>query len=115
MFDAAGKIQISLNLRRDNGDASALLRNIRAEAISEQPAIDPLLTDFAPDLPGLVLRNYHDGDDVLVQAFIVRHVRDDGLAHVARVTAAPEEMSRAMNLTEVMMRTLSREVAVAAR
>lgn len=107
VFDAAGKIQISLNLRRGQGDAHALLAEILEQAKKDQPQIDPLLVDFAPDLPGLVLRNYRDGDDVLVQTFVVRQLRDDGLAHVARVTAAPDEMSRAMNLTEIILRSLT--------
>jgi hypothetical protein len=106
IFDAAGKIQISLNLRRDDGNHRALLEQIMAQARKEQPAIDPFLVDFAPDLPGLVLRNYRDGEDVLVQAFVVKQVRDDGLAHVARVTAAQPDMARAMNLAEVILRSL---------
>jgi hypothetical protein len=106
VFDADGKIQINLNLRRDNGDHRAMLSRIMAEAKQEQPQIDPFLVDFAPDMPGLVLRNYRDGDDVLVQAFIVKQVRDDGLAHVARVTAAQPDMSRAMNLAEIILRSL---------
>lgn len=105
VFDAAGKIQISLNLRRTGGDAAALLDGLQAENLREQPQIDPLRVDFAADLPGLVLRNYRDGDDVLVQAFLVKHLRNDGLAHVARVTAAPDEMTRAMNLAELIIRT----------
>lgn len=106
VFDAGGKIQISLNLRRDGGNGRAMLEQILAQAKSEQPQIDPLLVDFAADMPGLVLRNYRDGDDVLVQAFVVKRLRDDGLAHVARVTAAPDDMSRAMNLAEVILRSL---------
>jgi hypothetical protein len=106
VFDAGGKIQISLNLRRDDGNSRAMLEKILAQACLEQPQIDPLLVDFAPDMPGLVLRNYRDGGDVLVQAFVVKHLRDDGLAHVARVTAAPDDMSRAMNLAEVILRSL---------
>ncbi len=104
--DAAGKIQISLNLRRAGEDTSALLDQILNEAMAEQPEIDPLRLDFAPDLPGLVLRNYRDGDDVLVQAFIAKRLREDGLVHVARITAAPDEMTRAMNLAEVILRSL---------
>ena len=42
----------------------------------------------------------------LLQAFVVKNVRDDGLVHVARVTAAPEEMARAMNLAEVILTSL---------
>ena len=106
VFDAGGKIQINLNLRRDGGNSRALLEQISMQAKTEQPQIDPLLVDFAADMPGLVLRNYRDGDDVLVQAFVVKHVRDDGLAHVARVTAAPDDMTRAMNLAEVILRSL---------
>jgi len=107
VFDAAGKIQVSLNLRRIETDARALLAEIQEQAMQEQPQIDPVLVDFAPDMPGLVLRNYRDGSDVLVQNFVVRQLRSDGLAHVARVTAAPDEMSRAMNLTEILLRSLS--------
>jgi hypothetical protein len=57
-------------------------------------------------MPGLVLRNYRDGGDLLVQAFVVRNIREDGLVHVARVTATPDEMTRAMNLAEVILRSL---------
>ncbi len=106
VFDAGGKIQVNLSLRRDDGDAKALLNELMAQARRDQPKIDPLMIDFAPDMPGLVLRNYRDGDDLLVQAFIVKHVREDGLAHVARVTAAPDDMSRAMNLAEIILRSL---------
>jgi hypothetical protein len=106
VFDATGKIQISLNLRRDGGNSRAMLEKIMTEARAEQPEIDPLLVDFAPDLPGLVLRNYRDAGDLLVQAFVVKRMRDDGLAHVARVTASPDDMTRAMNLVEVILRSL---------
>ncbi|WP_414662263.1 DcrB/PsbP domain-containing protein [Horticoccus sp. 23ND18S-11] len=115
VFDAGGKIQISLNLRRDDGNHRALLAQLMAQAQKEQPQIDPLLLDFAPDLPGLVLRNYRDGRDVLVQAFVVKQLRDDGLAHVARVTAAPDDMTRAMNLTEVILRSLGQAERVAGK
>jgi hypothetical protein len=113
VFDAAGKIQISLNLRRADGNVRALLDEILTQTREEQPEIDPLLVDFTADLPGLVLRNYRDGDDVLVQAFVVKALREDGLVHVARVTAAPDEMTRAMNLAEVILRSLGPVMAAA--
>jgi hypothetical protein len=113
VFDATGKVQISLNLRRDGGNAGPMLQQLQQEAKKEQPQIEPELVDFAPDMPGLILRNYRDGADVLVQAFVVKHVRDDGLAHVARVTAAPADMSNALNLAEIILRSLG--IAVAAR
>jgi hypothetical protein len=115
VFDAAGKIQISLNLRRDDGDSRAMLEQILAQTREEQPEIDPLFVNFTADLPGLVLRNYRDGDDVLVQAFVVRTLRDDGLSHVARVTAAPDDMSRAMNLAEIILRSLGPALMAANR
>lgn len=111
VFDAKGEIQINLNLRRDDGDSRALLDQIVVQARSEQPQIDPVMVDFAPDMPGVVLRNYRDGDDVLVQAFVVRQLRDDGLAHVARVTASPDHMTRAMNLAEIVLRSLDLHLA----
>ena len=106
VFDAGGKIQISLNLRRDDGNTPALLDGILAQAREEQPQIAPLLLDVAPDMPALVLRNYRDGGDLLVQAFVAKRIRDDGLVHMARVTATPDDMTRAMNLTEVILRSL---------
>jgi hypothetical protein len=106
VFDSGGKIQINLSLRRDDGNPRGLIQEILAQARQDQPQIDPLVVDFAPDLPGLVLRNYRDGGDLLVQAFILKKVRDDGLALVARVTAAPDDMTRAMNLAEVIIRSL---------
>jgi hypothetical protein len=113
VFDAAGKIQISLNLRRADGNVRGLLDELLTQAREEQPEIGPLMVDFAADLPGLVLRNYRDGDDVLVQAFVVKTLRDDGLVHVARVTAAPEEVSRAMNLTQLILHSLGPVLATA--
>jgi hypothetical protein len=115
IFDAGGKIQISLNLRRTDGDHRGLLEELKAEAMKEQPEIDPLLVDFAPDMPGLVLRNYRDGDDVLVQAFILNQLRADGLTHVARVTASPDDMSRAMNLAESILRSMNIPADTASR
>jgi hypothetical protein len=113
VFDAAGKIQINLNLRRADGDVRGLLEELLVQAREEQPEIDPLMVDFAADLPGLVLRNYRDGDDVLVQAFVVKTLRDDGLVHVARVTAAPDEMTRAMNLADLILHSLGPVMAAA--
>ena len=115
VFDAAGKIQISLNLRRADGDTRAMLEQILVQAREEQPEIDPLFVNFTADLPGLVLRNYRDGDDVLVQAFVVRTLRDDGLSHVARVTASPDDMTRAMNLAEIILRSLGPALTAATR
>jgi hypothetical protein len=111
VFDADGKIQINLNLRRADGNHRAMLEQIMAQARKEQPQVKPELVDFSPDFPGLILNNYRDGDDVLVQAFVVKQVRDDGLAHVARVTAAPADMTRAMNLAEVILRSLDPAMA----
>lgn len=112
-FDAGGKIQVSVNLRRDDGDARALLRNLLDAIRAEQSQVEPVYVDFAPDLPGLLLRNVRDGDTVLAQAYLVRQVRDDGLAHVARVTAAEADMERALNLTEIVLRSLGLAVAAA--
>lgn len=114
VFDAEGRIQVSLNLRRDQGDPQALLQRILDEN-QQQPQIDPVFRDFAGELPGLVLRNYRDGDDVLAQAFIVRTLRDDGLVHVARITSSPDDLSRAVRLAEFILLSLGTEVSVAAR
>jgi hypothetical protein len=111
VFDAEGKIQISLNLRRIETSPRDLLEEIKAETIGQQPQIVPLFNEPSSDLPTLILRNYRDGDDVLEQAFVVRQLRDDGLAHVARVTAAPDEMSRAMTLTESIIRSMDSAMA----
>lgn len=111
VFDAGGKIQISLNLRRTDGALHAMLEQLKEEALQEQPQIEAQQLDFAADLPGLVLRNYRDGSDVLVQAFIARQLRPDGLTHVARITSAPDDAARAVNLAEVIIRSMGIPVA----
>lgn len=113
VFDHEGRIQVNLDLRNDGGDHDALLERLQNQAVLDQPDIEPQAMEFAADLPGLLLRNYRDGDDVLVQAFVLRRVREDGYVHVARVTAAPEDMTRAMSLAKWVLRSLQVEVTVA--
>ena len=54
------------------------------------------------ELRGRVLPTERDRAPYVVRIW----VRDDGLAHVARVTAAPDDMTRAMNLAEVILCSL---------
>lgn len=112
VFDAAGKIQISLNLRPALDGIPPLLQQIGADAVVEQPLIQPVGLNEATDLPGLVLRNFRDGNDILVRVYLARQVRDDELAHVARITSAPEESSRALKLAVMILRSLQVPVTV---
>lgn len=111
VFDADGCIQISLNLRPALEGVAPLLQQIRTDARAGQSQIESWFFDFGPEVSGLVLRHVRMGDDGLVQAYLVKPLRDDELVPVIRVTAAEEELSRALNLADVILRSLHVPVA----
>lgn len=115
VFDAAGSTQLNLDLRRTNGSPRDLLDRLLETARGEQPQIDATFEDLADGLPCLVLRNYREGDDELVQVFAVRVLRDDGLAHVARLTTTPETSDRGRQLAHYVLASLDTETAFARR
>lgn len=115
VFDAEGSTQLNLDLRRTGGSPQDLLTRLLETARGEQPQIEASFEDLAEGLPGLVLRNYRDGDDELVQVFAVRVLRDDGLAHVARLTTTPETYARGRQLAHFVLASLDIEAASPAR
>lgn len=109
VYDPAGKIQVNLSLRRADGLADdALLQRTLAELSQEQSNLQHLRMELMGQqvlaVRGLVI----DGER-LEQAYLLRRppAEMDGLVLFTRVTAAPDDMVRAMNLAEVLHRDLA--------
>lgn len=105
VLDPENKIQVNLNLRNWEGSTDDLLTSILQENLSEQPNLEHMRMDFGP-IRCLGLRNYVSNGEQLEQAFLAQPSHRDGMQLVARVTSTPEDMTRAMNLTEVILRDL---------
>lgn len=105
VFDAGGKVQVNLNLRRADGDRAGFLGEILQQHLSEQPEIEHIMLDLM-GMPCLAMRNYRVDGELLEQAFLLKDVHSAELVLVARVTASPEDMERAMNVAEVVLRDL---------
>lgn len=104
VFDADGKVQLNLSLRPASG-SSELLDSLLQEHLEQQPDIEHLRLELG-GMECLALRNYRVEDEVLEQAFLCKEVSRKNMLLVARVTAASEDMVRAMNVAEVVLRDL---------
>lgn len=102
VFDAGGDVQVNLSLRRWNGHAGAVLEGILQEHLAAQPDLDHMRLELG-GMECLAFRGLKSGNEVLEQAFLVKNVRSDGLVLVTRVTASAGQMSRAMNVAEVVL------------
>ncbi|MGH7132240.1 MAG: hypothetical protein ACREJO_09880 [Phycisphaerales bacterium] len=111
VLDPENKIQVNLNLRQWEGSADDLLTTILQQNLAEQPNLEHMRLDLGP-IRCLGLRNYVSNGEKLEQAFLAQPSHRPGMQLVARVTSTPDDMTRAMNLAEVILRDL-RPVAAA--
>ena len=105
VFDADGKIQV--NLRRmalDGRSHDQVLVETAAELRREQPRIEAIRLTLG-DLACLGVRNMQVDGASIEQAYLLKAAPDDDVLHV-RVTASPEEITRALDLTEVLLRDI---------
>lgn len=106
IFDAGGRIQINLDLRRmDDGGVHGLMERIEREHEEQQPGIAHVHF-HAVGFECLAFRGMEVGAEVLEQTFLLREARRQGLALVARVTASEQDMGLAMNAAEVVLLSL---------
>jgi hypothetical protein len=105
IFDAEGRVQVNLDLRSCPVDHATLLTELLHQHIAEQPELEYIQLELDGMLC-LGLRNYRVEGELLEQAFLTKDTGNPGMALVARVTAAPEDMMQAMNLAEVVLRNL---------
>jgi hypothetical protein len=105
VFDAAGKVQVNLDLRYATGTPAAMLDSLLQEHVAQQPDIEHLRLELC-GMQCLALRNYRVEDEVLEQAFLLKEARREGMVLVTRVTASSEDMVRAMNVAEVVLRDM---------
>lgn len=106
VFDAAGKVQVNLDLRYASGTPSAMLDSLLNEMVAQQPDIQHLRLELG-GMPCLAFRNYRVDDEILDQAFLLKKSNREGMVLVTRVTAASEDMERAMNVAEVVLRDMA--------
>ncbi|MBL9147508.1 MAG: hypothetical protein JNM94_02325 [Phycisphaerae bacterium] len=102
VFDAAGRIQISLNLRPIT-DVDTFLRGVEREHRSQQPSLQTLITMLGR-YPAILLHQLQVNGEQLEQGFLVHPegCDRDGLMLVARVTAAEKDMGDAMELIDTI-------------
>jgi len=105
VFDEAGKVQLNLSLRPTPQGARVMIADLLAEHLAQQPDIQHITLELC-GMPCLAFRNYRVNAEVLEQAFLVKDVGREGMSVVARITATGEDMERAMNLAEVVLRDL---------
>lgn len=106
VFDAAGKIQVNLQriaLRGRSHDQ--VLAQTAAELRREQPGIEAIRLTLG-DLACLGVRNLQIGGATVEQAYLLKAAPDDDVLHV-RITASPEEITRALDLSEVLLRDIA--------
>ncbi|MGC4072468.1 MAG: hypothetical protein QM760_08125 [Nibricoccus sp.] len=111
VFDGAGRMQISLNLRRREHDSLAELgQSYIAEYVENQPG----LKSFTHELDGIVavgVRGLKVDNEVLDQTFLLRDIGRDGYVLVARATGNAEDIRLAMNLAGDILSTVEAEMA----
>lgn len=106
IFDAGGRIQINLDLRRTgDGGIHGLMERIEQEQEQQQPGITHVHF-HAAGFDCLAFRGMQVGEEVLEQTFLLRAAPREGMALVARVTANEEDMNLAMNAAEVVLFSL---------
>ncbi|MBL8693241.1 MAG: hypothetical protein JNJ88_04015 [Planctomycetes bacterium] len=104
VYDAGGKIQINMaRLRRDGRTDADLLEAIRAEAMA-QPGVEYVRFQ-AGGLECLALRGIMDRGTRLEQCYLLKPAPGDSVVKV-RVTATPDDISRAIDLSEVLLRDM---------
>lgn len=105
VFDAEGKVQVNLDLRHADGAPEAMLDSLLKELMSQQPDIQHLRLELG-GMPCLAVRDLKSNDEVLDQAYLLKESKHEGMVLVTRVTASREDMARAMNVAEVVLRDM---------
>lgn len=106
VFDAAGRIQVNLNLRPAEGRShEQVLDQILEQYQAEHPTLEHLRLEAA-GIKMLCMRNMVINGEALEQAFLIRESHRHDMVLVCRATAKTEDMPRAMNLSEVILLSL---------
>ena len=115
IFDADGRIQISLSIRGlEDSTIGELPAACFADLVAQQPNLN--VEEFEADGVHLALvRDANFDGETLCQSFMACGARRDGYAFVARVTATSDDMRIAMNLAGSIMESLERNRGLFAR
>jgi hypothetical protein len=103
VFDAGGRVQVNLDLRRARHDALTDVLEAIGDALAQESPTAQFLRLEIIGMPCLGVRDLPVNGELLDQAYFVRPSHREGLALVCRVTADRENITRAMNLAEVIL------------
>ena len=105
VFDAGGRIQISLNQRAHEGASEAeCARHLIQPHLENEPGL-PHIEHSMGGIAAAGVRGVNVEGAVLDQFFLVRDLGREGRHLVARVTATAEDMKRALDLAGDIMAT----------
>jgi hypothetical protein len=105
VFDAAGKIQINLRRHaREGEDDKRILKTILRGLKQDWPQLDSRLMVLG-GYACLGVRNVSTNDEPIEQAYLIVPARHDEVLQV-RVTASPDEITRAVNLAELVIKSM---------
>ena len=107
IFDAAGRIQIHLDLRALTGGIHDMIEALEQEHEQQQPGISHVHF-HAAGFDCVAFRGMRVGEEVLDQTFLIREAEREGMALTARVTAKEEDMALAMETTEVVLLSIGK-------
>lgn len=113
IFDAPGRVQISLNLREIR-DVGAFLEQLAEEHRSQQAQIEAHVVQIER-YPALMMRGLSVNDEQLEQIFLVHPdgCDVDGLMLVARVTTKSDDMRDTLELVDGILRSVKAPSAMA--
>lgn len=98
IFDAGGRIQVNLTLRRHEGaTANDFAAQLLQQYLEQQPDL-PTMQHTLGGIAVSAVRGVAIGNETLDQYFLVRDVGREGLYLVAKVSAKAKDCSRAMDL-----------------
>jgi hypothetical protein len=105
VFDAGGRIQVNLTLRRHEGAATTdFAAQLLQQYLEQQPGL-PTIQRKLSDIAVSAVRGVVIGNETLDQYFLVRDVGRQEFYLVAKVSTAAEDCSRAMDLAGDILAT----------
>jgi hypothetical protein len=106
VFDPVGGVQINLNLRPSpSHEITSLLQGIGDELARENPQALFMKLELM-GMPCLAVRDLLIDGETLDQAYLARPSHREDLALVCRVTSDRDNMTRAVDTSEVILRSL---------
>ncbi len=105
VFDADHFVEIALAKYAGTSDVKTHLQSMLDQQRAKQPDLKAQLNENPDGSVFLMMQNLHDGNATRARAYVSR-ATDDGGSVIAQVSAAAQDIIRALNLSEVLFRNL---------